>query len=243
MWMRTESASARARLIQTRVILDCQTTAQRLRSVKLTCALEEAAMSAAPEVAQEAPSMEAVLRDTDALLSKAWLKLRLSRDGRLLDVEVAGLPEGTEAERQTVEALTHALSTAVSGLDLQTASDGASQWRQPHDLLPLNHSAIDTENNTRLIRSHGDGYLDESRSIAVTLTGTAEVSSDGTILGRLWSISAQREDSPQALANTGWLTALSPGETPFVGESGLWDTTATTSRSIELMMKATTYEN
>ncbi|HHO51273.1 MAG TPA: hypothetical protein ENK18_10465 [Deltaproteobacteria bacterium] len=230
---------------QAQVVLSCEPDMGRARKRKTrtACAVEDAALSAAPLDPgrhDARAELEPILGELATYLQQATVHLITSERGRLLSWSAEGLPEGGPQQTRIGRILAVVLERATAGLILERPPEPppeASQWIERTSPL-LRFPDLDTSQapgvseqlhevaligGTIEVYSEGQATLIDpvaDLQMRARVRSQATLRSDGALLSRSFNVDAT--DGPTVVYHhAGWLRRLAPGEAVELGPDRL----------------------
>ncbi len=166
-----QNLSFRTRAVQWDAVLACGgVTPIGKKSVEIDCAFEALAMHATPRSLDgAAPSDHEVLKDMVARLSSTTVRLGLTRDGRLVSVDLPLLEANNRRESESREVLRLLVSDLVAPFHLRRPEVLGETWeekgsellRAPTQSVSMGTSRIDhtltVQDGHRIVQSVGEG--------------------------------------------------------------------------------------
>ncbi len=126
-----ENVMMEAVAVEIRLVVACEKTWRRGKKFfEVDCQIEDVALQAASWRKSE-PNAQRVLDELDAALSKARLQLVVNWDGRLDDIDLEGLNEGTMRELAVREQARQLLVRAMAGFHMKLPPENQvrqGQW-------------------------------------------------------------------------------------------------------------------
>ena len=246
MWFATDNnLQARVLAWQLHVVLDCdggQTETRRVREVR--CAIPEVALQAASYEADHG-QLPRILPEMVDKLRRGVVQLQVRDDGRVLNVDLDGLPREHVRMARITENLRLIVARAVAGFDAPVPRHGEAQWVQYTGMLLQVPSDEGSSAGMEIIhelrglrpdgalrvetQGHGTSFLwDGNSTNAWSVDVAANAVFDGAgggLLARKWIVVGDpTPGSPMAKGfagipylQQGRLTRLAPGEVVDVG--------------------------
>jgi hypothetical protein len=168
-----ENFSFRTRALQVEAVLECPTAQAAGKQIDVACTLGAVALRATPRTLarNEAlnPGNQKVLESIVARLQGQSVLLRVTQDGRVLTVDLPGLPAGTRRESDSREILRRVVFDLVAGFHLRRPADWQGGWQEKNTVLlraptqpgssglsQVTHSVVVVEGTT-VVQAEGEG--------------------------------------------------------------------------------------
>jgi hypothetical protein len=152
-------------------IVDCVPSPLGKSAWELHCTIEDVSIGAVP-VETDAKSVSVVLDELDTKLSKAWVQIQFTADGRVKDIDLEDVANGSERAASAHETLRVVLTRAFAALDLELPPKGDDKGR----------GAWRTDNllATRYVSENGTlGTVAAVHAAQVDAAGIATITTDG----------------------------------------------------------------
>ena len=166
---------------RTNVVVSCVGEPLGKKAYSINCKIEDISLQARALRGDE-EIIQPVLNDLDSKLTGATIQIEMTRDGRIRDVDLDGIPQRHRRMHEITETMRLVLSRSVAALDLQLPKngddEGAGRWRQKQTLVtafPSDQGTMGSVKSIHEVKSSG------AESTVIMSTGKGVAGSGRTI--------------------------------------------------------------
>lgn len=193
--------------IEVHLVLSCG-VGEGDKKLEVSCTVDDAAFYGKAGVGEEGELIGAMYQFEQALESDgAVVHLRFHKSGRLVDVDVDGLPTPDRQANENSDLVAELTRRALLGLDLPLDPQGEPSVTQkqamllmyPQTLSPVSAKLVHTVGPTDqgfTVRTEGKGTTTtDTLNFALTVESQAELDPAGALLARVWLARGRIADS------------------------------------------------
>lgn len=187
---------------------------QASRKLEVRCTVDDAAFFGKAGIGEEGELVGAMYQFEQALEHDGVvIDLRFHKTGRLVDVDLDGLPVSSRQDNENADLIAELTRRALLGLDLPLDPQGESPVKQkqamlliyPQTLAPasakLVHDVGPTDDGFT-VRTQGSGMTtSDASTYAMTVESQAELDASGALLARVWLARGRVADSGTTRTN------------------------------------------